>query len=471
MTGLIGRLWAWSVDRPLILAAGAAILIQGLVFVAAQRFDFLAVVAIALLVVAAPVLFASVPRTLAALVFVIMIVQAGRTRLEFMPIGYTPALALPFLGIGFFHLIRSRLDRHELSWPAPGFGLLWIGLFLWAGFAAITGLARDAEPGAWKLEISDCVLYSTFILAAGGLTRPRHFRLLLATIVAGLVVVAVQYVAALLTGAAGFHGTGRVITQQANLVVLVAPFLIVAFASRLRGGTLWLMGLVPAAVVVLLSQQRMLFLAVPVSVLTACALGLRHRVVSLRRVALIVAALAAAVVVAWGLVGSLEVSGSVRTVGEGLAERTGQMSDAQSSPSLIVRLVSFAYVWEEKIKARPITGWGLGDVAQIPILRLDGMRETLRVDNSYLTLLWKSGAVGLALFLLLYGITFVRALRLANHPNAEARVLAIGVASALIGILLLATASTLITHYPFNAIWGVLLGAVPAAERAYSAPR
>ena len=74
------------------------------------------------------------------------------------------------------------------------------------------------------------------------------------------------------------------------------------------------------------------------------------------------------------------------------------------------------------------------------------LRATLRakramlVDNSYVTIVWKSGVVGLVLFLTLYGIALRRAIRLARHPHPEARMVGLGTAGAIAGMLLLAMA-------------------------------
>jgi hypothetical protein len=94
----------------------------------------------------------------------------------------------------------------------------------------------------------------------------------------------------------------------------------------------------------------------------------------------------------------------------------------------------------------------------------------MRVDNAFLVLWWKSGLIGLALVLLLWGAVLARAWLLARHPHREAQVVAMGVAGCLAANLVLSLAASLLTHYRFNAIWGVMMAAVIAAERVYPRP-
>jgi O-antigen ligase len=276
-----------------------------------------------------------------------------------------------------------------------------------------------------------------------------------------------EYVLAAVGGASWDLRWGRVISRQANLAAVAAPFVIALFLVRVRHAWWWLIALVPLAMVVLLSQQRALFLAFPIGIVVALAFALRCRRVRKRSIVLLVAGAAVMLSAAWFATGSLTTSGQGGpSVASGVSDRVDETRDGASAPALVIRLISFAWIWENRIVEKPILGWGIGDVATVPILR-GNSSKMMRVDNSFVTLWWKSGVIGLALFVGLWTTLFVSAWRLTRHPHPHVQVLAIGVGGTVAALFVLALAASLITHYRFNALWGILMGVVAVAERVY----
>ncbi len=429
------------------------------------RFEPILVFGIALIVLFMPVFLSSMARLLAVLIFVLMIVQHERGRFEFNPLEYTILIPIGFFGVALVQTLIRRLDEGDFTWRAPGFGFVWVGLACWFIVSAVIGLLRETPTDTWVVELVAAGLYGSFFFATDGLRRPSDFRLVFFALLAGAAVVTLEYLAALAVGIEGYGPTGRIVTRQGNLVVLVGPLLVAVFLSGRRGGWLWLIGLLPLSAVVLLTQQRSLFVAFPFALLLPAAVALWSRTADLRRVILLVLVITVGAVAAWRFVGTASLRGGVQ-VSEAIEARAEEATAPQSAAAIAIRLISFAKVWRERILERPILGWGLGDVASIPLIRTRSHRALI-VDNSYITIVWKSGIIGLLLFLTLYGIGLRKAAGLARHAHPEARILGAGIVGALAGVLLLSMASTLVSHYRFNAILGILLASTAAAERVY----
>ena len=321
-----------------------------------ERFPPVLVLFVTLIAVSLPLLFSSLNRTLAAFVFVLMIVQSGARRFEFNPLAYHMIIPILFGAIALMHVLVRRLDEADFTWPAPGFGLAWIGLSVSFVLSAMVGLLREVPADTWVIEIVAGCLYLAFFFALDGLRRPEHFRLIFFALLAGMAVVTIEYMFASWTGIRGFGATGRIVTRQGNLVVLVGPFLTALYLVRHRGGWLWLTGLLPLSLIILLTQQRSLMLAFPIALLFPAIAGLRTKAVRLRRVVALTLLIVLAGLTVWRAVGSMTL-GRGATVSEAVSERTEEAADPGSTASLLIRLLSYAQVWREKIVERPVLGW------------------------------------------------------------------------------------------------------------------
>ncbi len=447
---------------PAAYAAAAAAAIYGM-----SRLDPLLVVIAALLAVVAPVVCRSAARTLSLMIVLLMATQLERLRFEFVPLAYHPLMAYGLIGVAAFHVLKDALDRGRLSGGARSLPWAWGLVTAWMFVSVLRGVWLGHEPGALRTEAMLLALYVTYPIAADALRTPGDLLWVLVAMFAGVGLVFVEYVLAAVGGITWDVTFGRIVTRQANLVVAIAPFLLAAFLVARRGSAWWwLIGFVPCVLVTLLSQQRALFVALPVSIIAAGVVALRA--VHVRRSRLVggVLTLILSGVVGWGLLGTIGGGRGAADVSQGVAERAAEATDAAGSAAIVIRLVSFAYVWKEKVAVHPFVGWGIGDEEDIPILR--GQNTTvLRVDNSYLTLWWKSGIIGLLLFTGFLVLVLWRCWVLARHPHRDVQLLAMSVAGTMVGVLVLSLASSIVTHYRFNAIWGVMMGAVAAAERIY----
>lgn len=447
---------------------GAALLFQLGAVLAATRFPAVKILAAVLAVMALPVLVQRHVRVLGAAVFVLMVVQVEGYRFPFVP-PYTPLMSMGFIGLSVVLWLRQRLDRSDPSWPVHRYGWVWTALIAWTGFAALNGLLRGNDPGSWKAEATLALGYVFFFTAGDAFRTRRDFRALLFALFAGMAVVTLEYVGAVMTGVSGDIHWGRILSRQANLIVVVAPFLFALSYGRRGGGSLWLLGCIPLLIVLVLSQQRSLVLGLIAALGTTTVLAYRLPGLERRRILLPVVGLVVAGIVAWTAVSWLGRGAGVGDRTTGASQRLEEVSETGGAPALLIRLVSFSTVWERRIKESPVLGWGLGDRLSIPVLR-SGNEEQVRVDNSYLTVWWKAGVIGLILFLLFYLAVFRQCVRMSAHADPDVRVYALGVAGAIAGLMVLALAATTITHYRFNVVWAILFAAVFAAERVFGTP-
>jgi O-antigen ligase len=422
------------------------------------------VVAVFLLLCALPVIVLDNFRLLVALLFLMIVLQLPRLQFPFMPIAFRDSIGVGFLCLLTFNWVRERIDRGDFDLPRNAKMSIWVALGLLVVFLTLRGLAKDSRPGDVRAELLAIAYYGVYVFALDCIRSRAHVRAVLATIVLGSMVVCVEYLI-MATVSGGSGSVGRVISQQANMTLASGSILCAIFVTGFVRGWWPALGFIPLVITILLSGQRSLILALPAGLGIVTLLSLRSRLARPLRVGALAAAALLAVGVAWFSVSSLRMGQDSATVGESLSKRASP-GESTSSASLVIRAISFVHVWNHRIVQEPLVGWGIGNSAQIPILRGNSFR-TIRVDNSYVTLLWKGGVITLALFLALYGAFIVAGWRLTRHRDPEARVVAMAIVGTLAGVLVASLASSMITHYRFSAIWATLMAILVRAETIY----
>jgi len=468
VTHALTRLLDRALDRPTPLVVGLALALGGLaVFVGFDLASPVLILALVVGLVASPFVVLRNDRVFAIFFFILAAFQWMPRRFEWIPVGYHPVLAMGLLTLIGWNFIRERLDRGDLTWPRDSIKTPWILLGLWVTWSAVHGYTRGNSESYLQAEILIAAHYLLYLPAIDALTTPRRIALVLAALALGVLAASAEYFVAGVTASFADNRWGRVISRQANLVVTAAPFAVAMALVVRRHAWMWLLGLAPCLVLVLFSQQRSLFIGLPVAILAALVLGFRAPSVVRRRVLVIVLGAVLLLGGLWTVLSSVRV-GHMGSVTESVATR-GEASEFTEASSLLIRFASWHFVWENRIKERPLEGWGLGNTAEIPVLRQIAYGSVGHVDNTYILLTWKMGLVGLALFLTLYLAALWRGWQLLRHPRPEVQALAIGILASLLGALFISLASSMVSNYRFNAIWTVYMAILAVAPRVFPA--
>jgi O-antigen ligase len=125
-------------------------------------------------------------------------------------------------------------------------------------------------------------------------------------------------------------------------------------------------------------------------------------------------------------------------------------------PSLEIRLMHHNAVLE-KIKNNPIFGRGLGDMIILP----ESGMWSWYVDNSYDTLLWKLGLLGLVAFLAFMGKSLMASYRIVKKSKGDEDIW-FGISSfvVLITLLLSSMTTSFFMYYRFTFVVALLIGAI-----------
>jgi hypothetical protein len=127
-------------------------------------------------------------------------------------------------------------------------------------------------------------------------------------------------------------------------------------------------------------------------------------------------------------------------------------------PSLMIRRIEIGRAWEQ-CKDFFIIGTGLGSN-----IRRAAMGTTITwdtVDNSYFFLIWKTGILGLLIYLTMVFIFLKDALFVfKKDQNVEHQIIAASSIAGFIGLMAIAFTNSCLVMYRFNVIWASLFAIV-----------
>ena len=131
----------------------------------------------------------------------------------------------------------------------------------------------------------------------------------------------------------------------------------------------------------------------------------------------------------------------------------------EDDPSIRFRLNVTNQTIDEALE-RPITGYGVGQV--IKIEHGNEFMSPLYIDNSFVTVLYKSGIVGFSLLILLYGYYLVRiiALMIKLKKKKEVDVWAITQLAIFPALIVWGVSTVMLTNYRVIIIIATMMATV-----------
>ncbi|MEW6754215.1 MAG: O-antigen ligase family protein, partial [Candidatus Latescibacterota bacterium] len=369
--------------------------------------------------------------------------------------------------------------RRDLRWPATGADLcVAVFLLATATSVAVGYLHGNDVSVIWRDARFPCY-YGAFFLVTGFVGPRFVLRSFAPALVVGALVVSAQYILEFLGTidlSAGERFV-RVARHQGVSLPIALLFLVNEFMHHPRRFGRWPLAaaFAPISLALVLTVGRGMWVAFGAGVVVSTLLWHLSRPVGRRR-PLQAALLALATVVVTVGVGLLFQRATGSSLGAHAAERSRTFADVTRDVHALQRMSSYLIAWEA-IGEHPVLGNGQGKTLVLPIFNEDQMRfadfESWSLDNLYLALALKMGAVGL----LAFGWMGARILRLAwstfrQTGLPQVRAFAGGAVAVLAAMAMLGLTDAAMVNGSFAVVFGILFGGVAvvaaAAERASS---
>jgi len=352
---------------------------------------------------------------------------------------------------------RIRLKIEGLDVPV----LLFIAVVF---LAALRGVVRSNPTHYVLAEIAFLLLYCLYFLPVHASDDRRWGRHFFLAVVLASFVVSVEFIYAAI-GQAARTGAPlvRVVTQQPHIALISLPYLLTAlFLAKKRSVRLLSLAVLFAVtLMILISQQRSLWVGAGLSMVVAWAIVLISRRKSRPWRVYHLAAFGLIFFILF--LGGMHFLGSVVSKGAAitLASRASTIVSPGQDPSLLIRAIECLSAIKQ-VGSNVLLGNGLGDY----IVRYIRVGKANTVDNSFVYFFWKMGLLGLFTFGMLTFVFFKRChYVLTNAPDASTFQIAVTGAAAFSGLLAVALTNSCLALYRFNFVWALLLGTVELTAR------
>lgn len=436
--------------------------VQGTLVLSASVLPVTCLLGIPLLIFGVILTAFSVRRLLLTLVFLIVAIPIMHYRVPAIPVGLSYKIIGLLFGTLLFwyavHVLNGGLRVRRSSLDVP------LALFLILGVAsAVIGFLKGHRSFFIVYELFFLSLYLTYWILVHGAGDERFIRVLFVVLAVATVIASMEYLYVALTSRRLLVlTTGRIVTRQATMAIVAVPYLVTGLffplTKRQRIASLTAIGL--TLPLLLLSQQRAMWISLAVSLLFVWTVLWKRRKVSFRHclVGLILVAIACA---AAGRTVALLQGVTGLEIGQILKQRFMTFWTVSRDPAMLYRIQDYASV-VRRIRTHPFVGCGLGDEVFQPSTKM----STPFVDNSFLIVLWKTGVPGLCAYLWLVVSFFRRGFYVIRKATDERTlVLAISTVASFLGVLCVGLSAATLLGYRFIIVWASLLAAIDILAR------
>ncbi len=249
----------------------------------------------------------------------------------------------------------------------------------------------------------------------------------------------------------------RVTTQQPHLAQISIPLLFSfgVFYKKIKYRILTALLIIPNFLMVLLSQQRALYIAIIFSILLVLIFYYFRKGFGIKKLVKFVLGAVGIIIFLFFILLLMDKYFNLHfflTV----FQRMDTLQNISADTSWKIRF-SEIEIALQKWKENPLIGKGLG--ATYP--NIHKYRGHFGLDNSYAYVLWKTGIFGLLLFLLIYINFFWSGIKVYWKMNSDFdKFLIAGLVSGMAGMLLIAITNRCIILYRFNIIWAIIIAII-----------
>ncbi len=403
--------------------------------------------------------FYSVPKTFYLLMFYIGIFPsyASYLRYPYLKMWVLLEVIALVLFLMFFYDFSSRvLERRKVFFQRMTIMDKVVGFFLlWTIFSALWGLVNGGDFKYIYQEVYFFGLYLTYFLIRRNFESLESLNRLWLLFIILSVIVSFEYIyiAYRETGL----GTGilikRVSTQQPHLSQLAFPYLIsfLLFKTDNTNKKLVIAAMIPNFMMIFFSQQRGLWVGILFSILLLWGLSFIRSGASIKNFIkfLFFLLIGVATIIGIGLLIDTFFLGSTLIT---MFERLSTLLELAKDASFLIRFSEIANALDQW-KLNPIFGTGFG--ATINPIILEHYSVNL-VDNSYVVFLWKSGLIGLIIYILMILLFFVRGLYIFRQTRQiQVQRLVAALLSGFAGLAVVALTNSCLAYYRYNIFWAM----------------
>lgn len=403
--------------------------------------------------------FFSVPKTFLLLIIYISILPSfgwGSGYSIFNVYASTGVIFLILLLIILYWLSKKCVADDYTKDSLTSLGLLTLLFFCVVFFSALKGFLYNFPLRFIFREIAFLSLYPLgYFIVYFNFREDKWIRRFWIVIIAVSLIAAFEYM--LLTVLeSGSLGIVRIVTQQTHLTQLSIPFLLAFFifypAQKRR--IFPIIMLFPLFIMVFISQQRGLWIGMFISLVVLFFLSLTKKEGGRKRAILIFLIMVLISFLALMLIKKLFPAYGI----EILMIRALTLRNLPFDTSLLIRQAEIGRAWLQ-CKNTLLTGSGLG--AYIGRVAVSGTSTWDTVDNSYIFLIWKTGIIGISIYLAIVFIFLKNALFIFKRdPNIEHQIIAAGSIAGFIGLMVIALTNTCLVMYRFNILWASLFAII-----------
>ena len=244
----------------------------------------------------------------------------------------------------------------------------------------------------------------------------------------------------------------RVLTRQGN-IILIGLITSMAFFRGVDKKSLferiyYFLSAVLISIGILVTMQRSLWLSTIFAIFVYFLLDFIIRKKEFKKV------LINSLLILFILFSTFIVFNKINKGTEVIVERTENIQQGKVDISLAMRLYSFYKVFK-MTKNNFLFGRGIGDSTIFPLL---SSNKKSFVDNSFITLYWKMGLVGITLFIILFFKVFAKLIYIMKKStDAFITTASIIIFSIFAGELLNSMACVVLTQYHYNFIWAFFI--------------
>lgn len=344
--------------------------------------------------------------------------------------------------------LPKSLTTFRLS-PLEALILSLVGIALIQAFSGIS----QGHP-VWDV-VSELTYYLFFLIAIVAYRNPLSrtgTRQLFILIIAVTLFICLSYLRVFVATA----GTKRPANLQQHMLNLGIPLLAAFYfrESRRLPKLLFSILLAIAAAGTYVTLTRALWIYVPLSLIILGVMLVRHKHITLPVNTILAAGL---MVIALLAVNRFQAERAAARKGTELSARAETLRSLGQDLSILAR-IDLAQQTLRQWRQHPILGTGLGGAVRYRIFTGD-LNRFHHLDSSYLTVLWKLGLVGLAVFVALYVIFLQRTWYVYRHTTDTFQLLvAAGTFAAFVSLVIIGIESGILAIYRFNLVWASLMG-------------
>lgn len=292
-----------------------------------------------------------------------------------------------------------------------------------------------------------------FIVVKSKLSQEQIKHILIAIIISSLIV-SLYYIFEF----AMIRGSTRFRTDQQHIFNFTIPllFAFILYYPKKIIRTIAILLIVPMIIAVYITLTRALWILVPLAIFLQYLYFMKD---VLRKTHLLNYVLPILIIGMIGILGIMLLQG-LFGISNLLSERFATLKILEYDISLLARAELSRYVLE-RVHNAPIFGVGLADFLRYQYFPTLGRFNVYWLDNTYMQLIWKTGIIGILLFLIVLYYFLRRTwfvLRNANTPFDK--IVGSSVFSSFVALAISGLQCGILVGYRFNFVWAALMAIV-----------